>query len=43
LPLIAEGTVERHVTNSYGKIGARDRAEATSYARANGLATPHTP
>ncbi|HEY7296056.1 MAG TPA: LuxR C-terminal-related transcriptional regulator [Dehalococcoidia bacterium] len=34
---IAEGTVERHVTNLYGKMGVRNRAEATSYAHANGL------
>lgn len=35
---IAEGTVERHVTNLYGKIGARNRAAATSYAHRHGLA-----
>lgn len=40
---IAEGTVERHVTNLYGKIGVRNRAEATSYAHANGLIEPRTP
>jgi DNA-binding NarL/FixJ family response regulator len=40
---IAEGTVERHVTNLYGKIGARNRAEATSYAHAHALiALRHT-
>ncbi|HEY7295756.1 MAG TPA: LuxR C-terminal-related transcriptional regulator, partial [Dehalococcoidia bacterium] len=38
--VISEGTVERHVTNLYGKIGARNRAEATSYAHAHGLAEP---
>ncbi|HEY7294545.1 MAG TPA: response regulator transcription factor [Dehalococcoidia bacterium] len=37
---IAEGTVERHVTNLYGKIGARNRAEATSYAHRHGLTAP---
>ena len=30
--VIAEGTVGRHVTNLYGKIGARGRADATAYA-----------
>ncbi len=40
---IAEGTVERHVTNLYSKIGARNRAEATSYAHARGLTDPRTP
>ncbi|HLZ69973.1 MAG TPA: AAA family ATPase [Dehalococcoidia bacterium] len=35
---IAEGTVERHISNLYAKIGARNRAEATSYAHAHGLA-----
>ncbi|HZQ35959.1 MAG TPA: LuxR C-terminal-related transcriptional regulator [Dehalococcoidia bacterium] len=34
---IAEGTVERHLTNLYGKIGVRNRAEATSYAHRHGL------
>jgi DNA-binding NarL/FixJ family response regulator len=29
--------VERHVTNLYGKIGARNRAEAVAYALRNGL------
>jgi DNA-binding CsgD family transcriptional regulator/pimeloyl-ACP methyl ester carboxylesterase len=31
-------TVERHITNLYGKIGARRKAEATAYALRNGLA-----
>ncbi len=41
--VISEGTVERHVTNLYGKIGARNRAEATRYAHAHGFAEPHNP
>jgi pimeloyl-ACP methyl ester carboxylesterase/DNA-binding CsgD family transcriptional regulator len=36
--VIAEGTVERHVTNLYGKIGARGRADATAYAFRHQLA-----
>ncbi|HEV8573309.1 MAG TPA: AAA family ATPase [Dehalococcoidia bacterium] len=36
-------TVERHISNIYGKINARSRAEATSYALANGLVSlPHS-
>ena len=31
-------TVERHITNFYGKIHARGRAEATAYAFSHGLA-----
>lgn len=31
-------TVERHVSNIYGKIGARGRAEATAWALRNGVA-----
>ena len=31
-------TVERHVTNAYAKIGARNRSEATAYAISRGLA-----
>jgi DNA-binding CsgD family transcriptional regulator len=30
-------TVERHITNLYAKIGARGKADATSYAFRNGL------
>ena len=30
-------TVERHVSNIYAKIGARNRSEATSYALSHGL------
>lgn len=32
-------TVERHITNLYAKIGAKGRADATSYALKNGIAT----
>ena len=31
-------TVERHIANVYGKIGARNRAEATAYTLRHGLA-----
>ena len=31
-------TVERHITNLYGKIDARNRADATAYAFRHGLA-----
>jgi DNA-binding CsgD family transcriptional regulator len=30
-------TVERHIGNLYGKIGARGRADATAYALRQGL------
>jgi DNA-binding CsgD family transcriptional regulator len=30
-------TVERHIANIYGKIGAGGRAQATAYAIANGI------
>jgi DNA-binding CsgD family transcriptional regulator len=30
-------TVERHITNVYGKLGVRNRAEATAYACSHGL------
>ncbi len=36
--VVAVPTVERHITNLYGKIGARGRAEATAYALHHGLA-----
>jgi DNA-binding CsgD family transcriptional regulator len=38
--VISEGTVERHVSNLYAKIGARSRAEATAYAFRHALTTP---
>ena len=33
-------TTARHVTNVYGKIGARNRADATAYAIRKGLVSP---
>lgn len=36
--VITGNTVERHVTNLYAKIGARNRSEATAYALRHGLA-----
>ena len=30
-------TVERHITNVYGKIGARGRADAAAYTLTHGL------
>jgi DNA-binding CsgD family transcriptional regulator len=33
-------TVERHITNLYGKIHARGRADATAYALSHGLTDP---
>jgi DNA-binding NarL/FixJ family response regulator len=41
--VISPGTVERHVTNLYAKIGARGRADATAYAFRRGLAAPAGP
>ena len=38
LLVISLNTVERHVTNLYGKINARNRADATVYALRHGLA-----
>ena len=35
--VITEGTVRRHVSNVYQKIGASNRSEATSYALREGL------
>jgi DNA-binding CsgD family transcriptional regulator len=35
---ISERTVNRHITNLYGKIGARGKADATAYALRHGLA-----
>ncbi len=35
--VISDGTVERHVTNLYTKIGAHSRAEAAAYAFRHGL------
>ena len=36
-------TVERHITNLYGKIDARGKADATAYALGRGLAEPRAP
>lgn len=33
--VLSERTVERHIADVYGKIGARNRAEATAYALSN--------
>jgi len=35
--VLSERTVARHITNIYGKIGARGKADATSYAIRHGL------
>jgi DNA-binding CsgD family transcriptional regulator len=35
---VTVNTVERHLVNIYGKIGARGRADATAYALKNNLA-----
>ena len=35
--VITEGTVRRHVSNVYPKIGASNRSEATGYALREGL------
>jgi len=35
--VVSEPTVERHITNLYGKIGARGRADATAFAMREGL------
>jgi DNA-binding NarL/FixJ family response regulator len=39
LLVISPGTVERHITQLYAKIGARCRADATRYAVRSGLAS----
>jgi DNA-binding NarL/FixJ family response regulator len=33
-------TVERHISNLYGKIGARGKADATTYALREGIVPP---
>jgi DNA-binding CsgD family transcriptional regulator len=35
--VLSERTVARHITNIYGKIGARGKADATAYAIRHGL------
>ncbi|MEO3869896.1 response regulator [Nonomuraea sp. B12E4] len=37
---ISEATVKTHINNLFAKIGARDRAQAVSYAYRHGLAEP---
>ncbi|GAA3157911.1 response regulator transcription factor [Nonomuraea salmonea] len=39
--VISEATVKTHINNLFAKIGARDRAQAVTYAFRNGLAPPH--
>jgi DNA-binding CsgD family transcriptional regulator len=41
--VVSVGTVERHISNLYGKIGARGRADATAYALRHDLAPPASP
>ena len=36
---ISVRTVERHISNTYGKLGVRNRAQAATYALRSGLAT----
>jgi DNA-binding NarL/FixJ family response regulator len=36
--VVSVGTVERHITHIYGKLGVRGRAEATAYALRHGIA-----
>ncbi|MEV4417176.1 response regulator transcription factor [Catellatospora sp. NPDC049609] len=37
---IGESTVKTHVNNTFSKIGARDRTDATRYAYRQGLIAP---
>jgi DNA-binding NarL/FixJ family response regulator len=37
---VSEATVKTHINNLFGKIGARDRAQAVAYAYRRGLAEP---
>jgi DNA-binding NarL/FixJ family response regulator len=37
---VSVATIERHLANVYGKIGARGRAEAAAFAITRGLLTP---
>ena len=40
---IAEGTVKNHITNIYGKIGVRTRAEAVAWAWRHGIVEERRP
>ena len=40
--VLSPRTVEQHIAHVYGKIGARGRADATSYALRHGLVQPDT-
>src|SRR5438093_733211 len=37
--VLSQRTVARHITNIYGKIGARSKSDATAYAIRHGLTT----
>jgi DNA-binding CsgD family transcriptional regulator len=41
--VVSVPTVQRHIANIYGKIGARGRADATAYTIIRGLASPRLP
>jgi DNA-binding NarL/FixJ family response regulator len=41
--VVSVPTVQRHIANIYGKIGARGRADATAYTIRRGLASPRLP
>lgn len=40
--VLSERTVQRHIANIYGKINARNRAEATTFALIHLPASTHT-